>query len=457
MLHRLDNAPAVHRGFTAHEECGVTGKHAGEQFAVRRQIAGTGLRLQSHCLQSRWITRTIDVQLDAEKARIHANVQPIRLVIAGESRRQALRPAEGDDDFLLQRAQRFGCADTKGNARPAPCVDLEHDLGKRLRAALGIDAGLVGVRRHGAPVDPPGRIASAASRAYGVIVPDACRAQHLCFRVAEIASAEGARRIHGKQRENLERVTLNHVHQRTGAVVVAGASLEGEAFVEDDIHALDVLRVENRLNHAVGETQAKDVEHGGHPEVMVHAIYLLFRHEPRDEVVEHLRTCRARTEGLLEDESCALRQADVRERAACLRRDLRWEGEIQDRASIACVEEAAKVALVCRVGLQVAGASQHRAHFGTACLDARERFVDSLAPSVIVMLLGGAPEEGEISGSAAGQQSAEAGEEQSPREVTARAQDEQSLMTGIRTGCRGYRALRSHRAICQLLSRGRTS
>ena len=97
--------------------------------------------------------------------------------------------------------------------------------------------------------------------------------------VAEVALADGSRRLDGQQRHDLQQVALDHVAQRARAVVVACTALQGQILIEDDFHLGDVVAAPDRLQEVVGEPQAEDVQDGGLAQKMVHPVDVILRNK----------------------------------------------------------------------------------------------------------------------------------------------------------------------------------
>ena len=108
-------------------------------------------------------------------------------------------------------------------------------------------------------------------------------------------------------------MTLDHVDQSAGVVVVAGATLESQVLVEGDLDLLDVLGVPNRFEDAVGEPQSEEVQHRGFAQEVVDAVNLFFWHKPDEAPVQCLRSAQVGTEWLLERKHGARGQFDLRE------------------------------------------------------------------------------------------------------------------------------------------------
>ncbi len=97
-------------------------------------------------------------------------------------------------------------------------------------------------------------------------------------------------------------MALDHVAQGAGAVVVAGAALQGEVLVEDDLDLFDVLAVPHRLQEGVGEAQAQDVQHRRLAQEMVHPVDVVLRDQGRQGPVQVAGGLFAGTERLLHDQ-----------------------------------------------------------------------------------------------------------------------------------------------------------
>ena len=107
-------------------------------------------------------------------------------------------------------------------------------------------------------------------------------------------------------------MVLHHVLERAGAVVVAGAALEGEVLLPAHLDLLDVLGVPDRGEERVVAAQGEEVLHRRHAEHVVDAEDgLLARLSGRagQELVERHRVLEALAERLLERDPAARGQA----------------------------------------------------------------------------------------------------------------------------------------------------
>ncbi len=92
--------------------------------------------------------------------------------------------------------------------------------------------------------------------------------------VADDVGVERAGRFHADQRHQLQDVVLHHVAQRAGALVVSGPRADAFGLGDGDLHVVDVLLIEQRLEDAVREAQDQDVLDGFLAEIVIDAIDL---------------------------------------------------------------------------------------------------------------------------------------------------------------------------------------
>ena len=130
------------------------------------------------------------------------------------------------------------------------------------------------------------------------------RAQHLHLLVADRLRLERRGRLHRDETEELEHVVLHHVAHRAGAVVVgAAAALHAELLADRDLHVVDVLLVEERLEDRVAEAEAQDVLDGLFPEVVVDAVDLALVERRADDRVQGPGALEVGAERLLDDDA----------------------------------------------------------------------------------------------------------------------------------------------------------
>ena len=248
------------------------------QAEVQRQL------LQRHPLLGQAGALVHDLERDALLRLEHDH----QLVGIGVPREDGVRHlAEADDDLRLALGQPLAGLQVEGHARPAPVLDLGADGDVALGRALGV-ADVLGVGR--------GLLAVRAV-AFGVLAPDRARldvlrrdarqaAQHLDLLVAHRLRVEARGRLHRDEAQELEEVILHHVADGAVLVVVPPAPLRADGLGDRDLHALDGLRVPQRLEDAVREAQRDEVLDGLLAEVVVDAERPVLGEGLRDRVVD---------------------------------------------------------------------------------------------------------------------------------------------------------------------------
>ena len=113
-----------------------------------------------------------------------------------------------------------------------------------------------GSRRTGRARRPPGRSGGIASNTF-------------VFSSTSGLGSSDVGRLHRDEAEHLEQVRHDHVAERAGALVEAGARADRERLGHVDLDVVDVVAVPDRLEHAVREPQREDVLHRLLAEVVV--------------------------------------------------------------------------------------------------------------------------------------------------------------------------------------------
>ena len=126
------------------------------------------------------------------------------------------------------------------------------------------------------------------------------RVQHLDLLVAHVVGGEAHRRLHAKQRQQLQHVVLDQVAQRARVVVVAGAAADAEVLGGGDLDVVDVVAVPDRLEHAVREPERQHVLDGLLAEVVVDPEDLRLVEHAQHLAVELARLGQLRAERLLD-------------------------------------------------------------------------------------------------------------------------------------------------------------
>ncbi len=149
--------------------------------------------------------------------------------------------------------------------------------------AAGVDPGFVRIGGNGDPAGIACGVPGANGEAAHIVVGHPSDGpQHVDLPVPEGPFAQVERRFHGQQAQQLEQVVLDHVAEGAGRVVVAGATLEGEGLVPDDVDTLDVLGVPHGLEDPVGEAEPQDVLHGLLAEEVIDPEDVLLAHDFMD-------------------------------------------------------------------------------------------------------------------------------------------------------------------------------
>jgi len=98
-------------------------------------------------------------------------------------------------------------------------------------------------------------------------------------------------------------VVLHHVAQCARLLVVAGARADAFLLGDRDLHVVDVLLVEQRLEDAVREAHHEDVLDGLLAQVMIDAVDLRLLEHLGDRVVDHARALQIAADRLLDDDA----------------------------------------------------------------------------------------------------------------------------------------------------------
>jgi hypothetical protein len=110
-------------------------------------------------------------------------------------------------------------------------------------------------------------------------------------------------------------VILQHVLERAGSVVVAGAPLECERLLPEDLDFFDVVAVPCGIEERVRESEREEILNARHSEDVVDSEDEPFAFAPQqldEELVERNRAREVRAERLLEHDPAARRQSGRR-------------------------------------------------------------------------------------------------------------------------------------------------
>jgi hypothetical protein len=126
--------------------------------------------------------------------------------------------------------------------------------------------------------------------------------QQFHFLIANRFGVERHRWLHRSQREQLHRVILNHVAERSTLLVVPAAGAYADFFRYRDLNAVDEVAVPQRLEDRVGESLHQQVLHGFLAEVVIDAIHLMFFENVPNRGVERTSRCQIFAKRFLDDD-----------------------------------------------------------------------------------------------------------------------------------------------------------
>ena len=127
-------------------------------------------------------------------------------------------------------------------------------------------------------------------------------------------------------------MTLHHVAQRAGIFVVLGATFHAQIFRHRDLHALDVITIPEILEHRIRKSEDHHVLNGLLAQIMIDAVYLLFREVRVHHVAQRARTREIVTKRFFDHQSRAvrgLRQTGITETGDRSRKALRWQRDVE--------------------------------------------------------------------------------------------------------------------------------
>src|SRR6266540_4236505 len=226
----------------------------------------------------------------------HVRPQPLRRQLLERRMRCAL---ELDRDRRLPPREPLSHTHVEGCVRPAPVVDVELRGDVGVRGRLRVDPLLFAVAGHLLALDEAAPVLSAHDRFRTGRVH--C-AQDLYLLVPDGVGREVDRRLHRRDREQLQEVVLEDVANRTGLLVVARAALDPDRLSDGDLDVVDHLTVPDRLEDPVREAQGQHVLDRFLAEVVVDPEDLVLFEVLLDRAVE--LACRGEivAERLLDDE-----------------------------------------------------------------------------------------------------------------------------------------------------------
>ena len=96
-------------------------------------------------------------------------------------------------------------------------------------------------------------------------------------------------------------MVLDHVAQRARLIVIAGPGSDPFFLGDRDLHMVDVLLIEQRLEEAVREAEHQNVLNGLLSEIVIDAVDLAFVEDAGDGVVDGHRAREIASDRLLDD------------------------------------------------------------------------------------------------------------------------------------------------------------
>src|SRR3569832_2089370 len=211
------------------------------------------------------------------------------------------RLLEPDVDGRRGLGHALARAEIKRYALPAPVVDVQLQRCVGLGGTTWIDVLFLEVAGHHLSVDHAARVLAAKGVGMHRVLRDGPdRFQHLHLLVTQRLGVHHRGRLHRDQREQLQQMALDHVTQRTRALVIIGAAFDAERLRVRDLHVIDVLAVPHGLEQEIGEAEHQDDLHRALTEVMIDAIDLAFLEVLVHALLQYLRAQQVVTEGLFD-------------------------------------------------------------------------------------------------------------------------------------------------------------
>ena len=284
------------------------------------------------------LERDAFVRLDAQDHPV--GIHPLDMRAA---KQRVGRLMEADGDLGPAALQVFAGAQVERHAGPAPIVDLQLAARCRSRSSNSAPRRVPGDKPGPACPDGAGIVLAAhgilqraprRDRAYGL--------DDLGLLGADRVGIEGDRRLHGRQRQQLEHVVGHHVAQRAGLLVELAAPLDADGLRRGDLDMVDVLAVPQRLEQAVGEAQRHDVLHRFLAEEMVHPVDLMLLQRLQDLGIERLGRWQIMPERLLDHDPAPL--------AVLFRHHVRRPQARHDDAEEAIGDGEIEQVVACRAG-----------------------------------------------------------------------------------------------------------
>ncbi len=168
----------------------------------------------------------------------------------------------------------------------------------------------------------------------GQVIRELDRSEDLFLLRAQIIGVEGNGLLHRGQRQQLQQVVLDDVAGRAHAVVIPGAATRTDVLGHGDLDVVHIVRVPQRLEQLVRETQRQDVLDRFLTQVVVDPEHRIRREHRLHNVVQLPGGLQVMPERLLDHHpppllALSLRQAVLGQLPADLLKRLRRNGQIE--------------------------------------------------------------------------------------------------------------------------------
>ena len=183
---------------------------------------------------------------------------------------------EVDGNFCGRFRKALPDAHVNRHISPAPVVDVKTQSYKCLRLRGRLHVWLLMISRNRFPIDRAlGVLAAHNVRRDLTLRKTTKRSDHLDFFVANTVGAQIYRRFHRDKTKKLEQMVLHHVAQSACTLVKTGATLNPQRFSGRDLHVIDVMRVPERRENRIRESQDQNVLRGFLSEKMIYPVSLI--------------------------------------------------------------------------------------------------------------------------------------------------------------------------------------
>jgi hypothetical protein len=132
------------------------------------------------------------------------------------------------------------------------------------------------------------------------------RLQNFCLLRPHGLSAEAGRRLHRREREELEQMVRHHVAQCTGRIVELATRLDIQRLRGGDLDMVDVIAIPQRFENAVGKPKDKDVLNRFFAQIVIDPIDLVLREYAENIPIERERRGQIVAERLLYDDAAPM-------------------------------------------------------------------------------------------------------------------------------------------------------